>query len=65
MKTVFTALFLFVVAAGTIVVAPRATEAASAAEIDADANETLHSFVRLGIRPSTWSSATALRLNWS
>ena len=45
MKTLFTALFLIAVAAGTFV-APSATEAASAAKIDADANETLHSFVR-------------------
>jgi len=46
MKTLFTALFLFAVAAGTIVAAPAATKAASAAAIDANANETLHSFVR-------------------
>lgn len=46
MKTLFSALFLIAIAAGAIVATPRAGEAASAAAIDADANETLHSFVR-------------------
>jgi lipid-binding SYLF domain-containing protein len=46
MKTLFTALFLIALAAGTIIATPPAAEATSGAKIDREANETLHSFVR-------------------
>jgi lipid-binding SYLF domain-containing protein len=45
MKT-FRALWLILIAVQAIVAAPPRSEAASAAEINADANATLHSFVR-------------------
>ena len=46
MRTVLSALCLTLFVAVAIVAEPPRSEAASAAEIDADANETLHSFVR-------------------
>ena len=46
MKTLLTALFLTAVVAGTIVAVPSPSEATSGREIDKEANETLHSFVR-------------------
>jgi len=46
MKTLLSALFFIAVAAGTIAAAPPASNAASGSELDTDANETLHSFVR-------------------
>lgn len=46
MKMLITSLFAAALAVGTIVTEPRTAEAASGAEIEHDANETLHSFVR-------------------
>lgn len=46
MKMLITSLFAAALAVGTIVAEPRTAEAASGAEIEHDANETLHSFVR-------------------
>ena len=46
MNTLLKALCLVLVALAATVAAPRIAEAASAAAIQADANETLHSFVR-------------------
>ena len=46
MNTLLKAFCLVLVAMAATVAAPRISEAASAAEIEADANETLHSFVR-------------------
>jgi lipid-binding SYLF domain-containing protein len=46
MNTLLKAFFLVVLTVAAAVAAPRIGQAASAAEIEADANETLHSFVR-------------------
>ena len=46
MNTLLKALCLTLIAVTASVAGPRMSEAASAAEIEADANETLHSFVR-------------------
>jgi lipid-binding SYLF domain-containing protein len=46
MNTLIKALCLALVAAFAVVAEPRKSEASSAAALDADANETLHSFVR-------------------
>lgn len=46
MNTLLKALCLVLVALAANIATPRIAEAASAAEIEADANETLHSFVR-------------------
>ena len=46
MNTLLKALCLVLVALVANIAAPRISEAASAAEIEADANDTLHSFVR-------------------
>ena len=46
MNTLLKAFCLVLVAMAATIAAPRISEAASAAEIEADANETLHSFVR-------------------
>lgn len=46
MRPLLAALSFIVIAVGTIIVAPPASKAASAEEITADANDTLHSFVR-------------------
>ena len=46
MRTLLTALSFIVIAASAFVVEPPAAKAASGAEIESDANETLHSFVR-------------------
>jgi lipid-binding SYLF domain-containing protein len=46
MNSLLKALFLVVLTVSGSVAAPRVCEAASAGEIEADANETLHSFVR-------------------
>jgi lipid-binding SYLF domain-containing protein len=46
MNTLLKAFCLILVALAANVATPRVSEAASAAEIEADANETLHSFVR-------------------
>jgi lipid-binding SYLF domain-containing protein len=46
MNTLLKAFCLVLIAMAATIVAPRIGEAASAAEIEADANDTLHSFVR-------------------
>jgi lipid-binding SYLF domain-containing protein len=46
MNTLLTALCVALVAGFTLVAEPRGSEASSAAGLEADANETLHSFVR-------------------
>ena len=46
MNTLLKALCLVLVAGFTLVAEPRGSEASSAASLEADANETLHSFVR-------------------
>lgn len=46
MKSLIANLIVAVLAAGALIDAPSRAEAASAAEIEHDANETLHSFVR-------------------
>jgi lipid-binding SYLF domain-containing protein len=46
MKTLFANLFVAILAVGALAAAPSSARAASGAEIDHDANQTLHSFVR-------------------